>query len=128
VREEELTALTGYVTVAPRARIMAQCKLTPREFIGNAFSPQIAVVCSAAADAACQKNNLSFVELLQPFCKLNTEGKAGGRQTAPATSPVHRGCLRIIMETAYGVYQKSNSTRQLQCFIKPGMLMLLNDV
>ncbi|XP_011160627.1 trafficking protein particle complex subunit 8 isoform X1 [Solenopsis invicta] len=53
---------------------MAQCKLTPREFIGNAFSPQIAVVCSAAADVACQKNNLSFVELLQPFCKLNTEG------------------------------------------------------
>lgn len=53
---------------------MAQCKLTPREFIGNAFSPQIAAVCSAAADAACQRNNLSFVELLQPFCKLNTEG------------------------------------------------------
>ncbi|XP_012215025.1 trafficking protein particle complex subunit 8 isoform X2 [Linepithema humile] len=53
---------------------MAQCKLTPREFIGNAFSPQIAVVCSVTADAACQKNNLSFVELLQPFCKLNTEG------------------------------------------------------
>ncbi|XP_020281979.1 trafficking protein particle complex subunit 8 isoform X2 [Pseudomyrmex gracilis] len=53
---------------------MAQCKLTPREFIGNAFSPQIAVVCSIAADAACQRNNLSFVELLQPFCKLNTEG------------------------------------------------------
>ncbi|XP_076164861.1 trafficking protein particle complex subunit 8 homolog l(3)76BDm isoform X3 [Ptiloglossa arizonensis] len=47
---------------------MAQCKLTPREFINNAFSPQIAAVCSTAADAACQKNNLSFVELLQPFC------------------------------------------------------------
>ncbi|XP_014485657.1 PREDICTED: trafficking protein particle complex subunit 8 [Dinoponera quadriceps] len=58
----------------PPNRVMAQCKLTPREFIGNTFSPQIAVVCSAAADAACQKNNLSFVELLQPFCKLNTEG------------------------------------------------------
>ncbi|XP_012154048.1 trafficking protein particle complex subunit 8 homolog l(3)76BDm isoform X2 [Megachile rotundata] len=53
---------------------MAQCKLTPREFISNAFSPQIAAVCSPAADAVCQKNNLSFVELLQPFCKLNTEG------------------------------------------------------
>ncbi|XP_076665916.1 trafficking protein particle complex subunit 8 homolog l(3)76BDm isoform X1 [Andrena cerasifolii] len=53
---------------------MAQCKLTPREFISNAFSPQIAAVCSIAADATCQKNNLSFVELLQPFCKLNTEG------------------------------------------------------
>ncbi|XP_076281323.1 trafficking protein particle complex subunit 8 homolog l(3)76BDm [Lasioglossum baleicum] len=53
---------------------MAQCKITPREFISNAFSPQIAAVCSAAADSTCQKNNLSFVELLQPFCKLNTEG------------------------------------------------------
>ncbi|XP_029042782.1 trafficking protein particle complex subunit 8 [Osmia bicornis bicornis] len=53
---------------------MAQCKLTPREFISNAFSPQIAAVCSPLADAVCQKNNLSFVELLQPFCKLNTEG------------------------------------------------------
>jgi len=62
---------------------MAQCKLTPREFIGNAFSPQIAVVCSVAADAVCQKNNLSFVELLQPFCKLNTEGEP---RTAPAMS------------------------------------------
>lgn len=53
---------------------MAQCKLTPREFISNTFSPQIAAVCTSAADATCQKNNLSFVELLQPFCKLNTEG------------------------------------------------------
>ncbi|OAD58182.1 Trafficking protein particle complex subunit 8 [Eufriesea mexicana] len=53
---------------------MAQCKLTPREFISNAFSPQIAAICSTAADTVCQKNNLSFVELLQPFCKLNTEG------------------------------------------------------
>ena len=54
---------------------MAQCKLTPREFISNAFSPQIAAICSTSADTVCQKNNLSFVELLQPFCKLNTEGK-----------------------------------------------------
>ncbi|XP_024936039.1 trafficking protein particle complex subunit 8 [Cephus cinctus] len=53
---------------------MAQCKLTPREFISNAFSPQVAAVCSASAEATCQKNNLSFIELLQPFCKLNTEG------------------------------------------------------
>ncbi|XP_015112086.1 trafficking protein particle complex subunit 8 [Diachasma alloeum] len=53
---------------------MAQCKLTPREFICNAFSPQIGAVCSATAEAICQKNNLSFIELLQPFCNLNTEG------------------------------------------------------
>lgn len=68
-------------------KVMAQCKLTPREFIGNTFSPQIAVVCSAAADGACQKNNLSFVELLQPFCKLNTEGKPNAFQRFLHASP-----------------------------------------
>ncbi|KAG8041820.1 hypothetical protein G9C98_007124 [Cotesia typhae] len=59
---------------------MAQCKLTPREFISNAFSPQIGAVCSAAADAVCQKNNLSFIELLQPFCNLTTEEPSVARK------------------------------------------------
>jgi hypothetical protein len=54
--------------------IMAQCKLTPHEFIQNAFSPMVAVMCSQLVDQTCQKNNLSFVEMIQPFCKLNTEG------------------------------------------------------
>lgn len=54
---------------------MAQCKQTAPEFIQNTFSPQIAVLCSADAEHLCQKNNLSFVELVQPFCRLNTEGK-----------------------------------------------------
>jgi len=54
--------------------VMAQCKLTPHEFIQNAFSPMVAVMCSQLVDQACKKNNLSFVEMLQPFCKLNTEG------------------------------------------------------
>ncbi|XP_058792250.1 trafficking protein particle complex subunit 8 [Phymastichus coffea] len=53
---------------------MAQCKLTPREFIINAFSPQVAAVCTPNAEATCQKNNLTFIELLQPFCRLNAEG------------------------------------------------------
>lgn len=57
---------------------MAQCKLTPREFIVNAFAPQVAAVCSASAEATCQKNNLSFIELLQPFCRLSTEGELLG--------------------------------------------------
>lgn len=78
---------------------MAQCKLTPREFIGNAFSPQIAVVCSVTADAACQKNNLSFVELLQPFCKLNTEGKANSQHSSRISSP-----LIFIFETTYALF------------------------
>lgn len=53
---------------------MAQCKLTPREFIVSTFSPQVAAVCSNNAEGTCQKNNLSFIELLQPFCRLNSEG------------------------------------------------------
>lgn len=53
---------------------MAQCKLTPEEFIKNAFTPQIAVLCSSSVDQICQKNNLSFVELVQPFCKLSADG------------------------------------------------------
>lgn len=53
---------------------MATCKLTSKEFIKNSFLPQIAVTCSPAATQICQKNNLSFTELLQPFCKLGNEG------------------------------------------------------
>lgn len=54
---------------------MAQCKQTPQEFIKNAFTPQVAVMCSPAVEKACQKNKLSFIELCQPFCKLSSDGK-----------------------------------------------------
>lgn len=54
---------------------MAQCALSAHEFIQNAFKPTVAVLCSPKAEAVCQKNNLSFVEMVQPFCKLNAEGK-----------------------------------------------------
>lgn len=53
---------------------MATCKISSKEFIKNSFLPQIAVACSPSATQICQKNNLSFTELLQPFCKLGTEG------------------------------------------------------
>ncbi|KAK0178253.1 hypothetical protein PV328_002222 [Microctonus aethiopoides] len=76
---------------------MAQCKLTPREFIGNVFSPQIGAVCSSAAEAVCQKNNLSFVELLQPFCNLNTEGHIKDPQGT--TIPVRN--LRLAIQDIY---------------------------
>ncbi|KAL3290126.1 hypothetical protein HHI36_023491 [Cryptolaemus montrouzieri] len=52
---------------------MANCKQSPQEFIKTAFIPQIAVICSPQAEQCCEKNNLSFVELLQPFCKLNND-------------------------------------------------------
>lgn len=54
---------------------MAQCKQTPHEFIKDAFTPQIAVLCSPEAEKSCRKNNLNFVELLQPFSKLNSDSK-----------------------------------------------------
>lgn len=72
---------------------MAQCKLTPHEFIQNAFSPLIAAMCSPLVDQACQKNNLSFVEMIQPFCKLNTE--AHFREPSGGVIPVRN--LRITV-------------------------------
>ena len=54
---------------------MAVCKQTANEFIQNTFSPSVAVLCSPDAEVLCQKNNLTFVELVQPFCRLTTEGK-----------------------------------------------------
>lgn len=53
---------------------MAQCKQAPQEFIRNGFTPQIAVICTPMAEKACQKNQLSFVELLQPFSRLQNDG------------------------------------------------------
>lgn len=53
---------------------MSQCIFTPQEFIQNAFSPMVAVMSTPLVEQACQKNNVSFIELLQPFCKLNIEG------------------------------------------------------
>lgn len=52
---------------------MAHQKLTPQEFIQNSFCPLVAAMCSPLVEQACRKNNLSFTEMVQPFCKLNTE-------------------------------------------------------
>ncbi|KAL7734413.1 hypothetical protein ACLKA6_010743 [Drosophila palustris] len=41
-----------------------------RDTIKNIFSPLIGVLSSSLADEICHRNNLSFVELLQPFAKL----------------------------------------------------------
>lgn len=54
---------------------MAHCSQTAQEFIQNAFAPQIAILCSEDADTLSLKNNLRFVELLQPFSSPKTEGK-----------------------------------------------------
>lgn len=54
---------------------MATCKQTACELIQDVFSPCVAVLCSSDVEQICAKNNLSFVEMVQPFCRLSTEGK-----------------------------------------------------
>uniref|UniRef100_A0A3P9Q799 Trafficking protein particle complex subunit 8 n=1 Tax=Poecilia reticulata TaxID=8081 RepID=A0A3P9Q799_POERE len=53
---------------------MAQCVLSVQEFIQDSFVPMIAVLCSGEAERVTRKNNLNFVELLRPFCRLTSEG------------------------------------------------------
>ncbi|RDD44153.1 Trafficking protein particle complex subunit 8 [Trichoplax sp. H2] len=45
------------------------------EIIQSAFPFHIAAMCSDDAEAVCRKNNLSFVDLLRPFCKPTLEGR-----------------------------------------------------
>lgn len=54
---------------------MAQCKLSPQEFIKDAFTPQIAAMCTPGVQKCCDKNNLEFIELLEPFSTLTSDGK-----------------------------------------------------
>ncbi|XP_035678676.1 trafficking protein particle complex subunit 8-like isoform X2 [Branchiostoma floridae] len=72
---------------------MAKCSQTAREFIQNAFGPAVAVQCSPDAEQVCQKNNLSFVEMVRPFCKLTTEAHV--RDPTNQVHVIHN--LRIIM-------------------------------
>ncbi|KAI4892506.1 hypothetical protein NFI96_018306 [Prochilodus magdalenae] len=53
---------------------MAQCAQSVQEFIQDSFVPMVAVLCSEDAERVTRKNNLSFPELLRPFCRLTSEG------------------------------------------------------
>lgn len=53
---------------------MAQCVQSVHEFIQDSFVPMVAVLCSEDAERVTRKNNLSFAELLRPFCRLTSEG------------------------------------------------------
>ncbi|XP_053322339.1 trafficking protein particle complex subunit 8 isoform X2 [Spea bombifrons] len=52
---------------------MAQCLLSVHEFLQDSFIPQVAAMCSEEADKLSRKNQLSFCELVRPFCRLSTE-------------------------------------------------------
>ena len=61
-------------TLAEYSPAMAQCTENAFEFIQSAFCPMVAVMCSEDVEKVCQKNNLSFVEMVRPFCHLTSEG------------------------------------------------------
>ncbi|XP_035788395.1 trafficking protein particle complex subunit 8-like [Anopheles albimanus] len=44
-----------------------------KEIIQNIFSPMVGAIVSQQAEDLCQKNNLTFVELLQPFLRLSSD-------------------------------------------------------
>ncbi|XP_073535306.1 trafficking protein particle complex subunit 8 isoform X1 [Phyllobates terribilis] len=52
---------------------MAQCLLSVQEFLQDSFIPQVAALCSEEAERLARKNQLSFCELVRPFCRLSTE-------------------------------------------------------
>lgn len=72
--------------------------LTSREMVQNVFSPLIAVVCSPSAEEMCYKNNLSFVEMLQPFSKLTSDGMI--EMILMSIQPQYRS-LRILFLSLY---------------------------
>ncbi|XP_054714525.1 trafficking protein particle complex subunit 8-like [Uloborus diversus] len=64
---------------------MATCKQTAYELIQDVFSPCVAVLCSNDVEQICAKNNLTFVEMVQPFCRLNTEVTIRDPSNMPST-------------------------------------------
>ncbi|XP_069813763.1 trafficking protein particle complex subunit 8 isoform X2 [Dendropsophus ebraccatus] len=52
---------------------MAQCLLSVHEFLQDSFIPQVAALCSDEAEKLARKNQLSFCELVRPFCRLSSE-------------------------------------------------------
>eukprot|EP00057_Strongylocentrotus_purpuratus_P020583 XP_011675057.1 PREDICTED: trafficking protein particle complex subunit 8 [Strongylocentrotus purpuratus] len=72
---------------------MAQCSQSAREFIQNTFGPTVAVACSHDAEVLAQKNNLSFVEMVRPFCRLTSEAHI--RDPAGQAHSIHN--LRLIV-------------------------------
>uniref|UniRef100_A0A8C2YA37 Trafficking protein particle complex subunit 8 n=1 Tax=Coturnix japonica TaxID=93934 RepID=A0A8C2YA37_COTJA len=59
---------------APRlSEAMAQCVQSVQEFIQDSFVPLVAALCSEEAERLTRRNNLSFAELVKPFCRLTSE-------------------------------------------------------
>lgn len=77
---------------------MAQCTQSAFEFIQSAFCPMVAVMCSEDAEKVSQKNNLSFVEMVRPFCHLTSE--AHMRDPSGVIHPVKNWHIRLVEMSA----------------------------
>lgn len=66
-------------TRAAAAAAMAQCVQSVQEFIQDSFVPLVAALCSEEAERLTRRNNLSFAELVRPFCRLTSEGRCRER-------------------------------------------------
>ena len=49
----------------------ASRRIGASEWMQDYFSPVVGVLASEDAEALCRKNNLSLVEILQPFTRVN---------------------------------------------------------
>ncbi|CAG7661317.1 unnamed protein product [Allacma fusca] len=52
---------------------MAKIDNLAKVLVHDTFRPRVAVLCSPSAQALCEKNNLQFTQLIQPFCSLTTD-------------------------------------------------------
>ena len=95
--------------------------ITPRDWISDYFSPLVTVLSSQDAEAVVGKNNLSPVELLQPFSKLlsdltlkDPEGNNHAVHNLNVTFQVSP--VQPVLPSPFGVQSFSSN---LQSFIYP---------
>lgn len=53
---------------------MSKCIVSGDQFINFVFSPCIGLLVSSDVEEICQKDNLTFEELLRPFCQITRDG------------------------------------------------------
>lgn len=92
---------------------MAQCVQSVQEFIQDSFVPLVAALCSEEAERLTRRNNLSFAELVKPFCRLTSEGRC---------RPWGRGRRRCSLPSAgaRGRAGRSSSSLPLPAGAGPG--------
>ena len=54
---------------------MGSLEQSATDFITGVFPVVVGALASEDAESLCQKNDLSFVELIRPFCQLDSEGR-----------------------------------------------------